>query len=104
MDPSNVNIMDDEISSMYNTNLLDVGTCGLHVINGAFKDGSVKSQWPIQNLLLSLYRLFKDTPARRDNFISVTASEKLPLKFCAHRWLGNVSVAERVVEIWPHIK
>ena len=84
------NIMDGEISRVYNQNLLDVGSCRLHVINGAFKDGSVKSRWLIQNLLLSLYRLFKDTPARQEDYISVTGSEKLPLKFCAHRCFKGI--------------
>ena len=51
-----------------------------------------------------MLRLFKDTPARREDYISVTASNQFPLKFCPHRWVENVQVAERAIEIWPHIK
>ena len=79
-------------------NLLDAGSCGLHVINGAFKDGSVKSRWPIQKLLLSLYRLLggrvlflpQDQISCHSHFV--------------HRDGSEISVAEHVVEIWPHIK
>ena len=38
------------------------------------------------------------------DYISVRASDHFPLKFCPHRWVKNVQVAERAIEIWPHIK
>ena len=43
-------------------------------------------------------------PARREDHISVTASDQFPLKFSPHRLIENVQVAERAIKIWPHVK
>jgi len=55
-------------------------------------------------MLRSAYQLFKDTPARRENYTSVTGSSTFPLKFVAHRWVENVPVLERVIDILPSLK
>jgi hypothetical protein len=109
MDGPNVNhkfkrVMDDSINTVFNHSLLDIESCGLHVVHGAFKDGAVASGWPVQKLLLGLYHLFKESPARRENYTKTTGSNMFPLKFCCHRWLENIPVAERAVEIWPNIQ
>ena len=36
--------------------LIMVGSCGLHVVHGSFRDGSDASTWPVQKLLQSLFR------------------------------------------------
>ena len=51
----------------------------------------------------SLYRLFTDSPARRDDFTAITSSEMFPLEYCKHRWLENVAVVRRATEMWPSI-
>ena len=50
-----------------------------------------------------VYWLFKDSPARREDYSKMTGSSVFPLKFCQHKWLENVSVAELALGIWPHI-
>ena len=57
--------------------------------------------WDIESFLRSAYQLFKDTPARREDYTSVTS---FPLKFVAHRWVENVPVLERVIDILPSLK
>ena len=47
--------------------------------------------------------LFKDSPARREDYTSVTGSTCFPLDFCRHRWLENVPVVERALEIIPFV-
>ena len=81
-----------------------VGSCGLHIMHGAFKDGSDASTWPIEKLLMSLYSLFKDAQARREDYMTATGSDKFALEFCPHCWAENVRVDERAIEIWPHVK
>ena len=49
------------------------------------------------------FLIIKDSPARREDYIKTTGSSVFPLKFCQHRWLENVSVAERALEVWPHM-
>ncbi|XP_070554389.1 uncharacterized protein [Ptychodera flava] len=110
MDGPNVNwkfhrLMQNKQTSTTDKSLLNVGSCGLHIVHGAFKDGAAASGWPIQDLLKSLYYLFKDTPARREDYFTATGSDVFPmkLKFCSHRWVENLPVSERAVQIWPNV-
>ena len=109
MDRPNVNWkfhreVQSKLTNETGKSLIMVGSCGLHIMYGAFNDGSDASTWPIQKLLVSLYMLFKDTPARREDYVTATGSHKFALKLCPHRWAENVRVAERAIEIWPHVK
>lgn len=84
-------------------NLIDIGSCGLHVIHGAFKTGANATGWKLDNLLRSLYYLFNESPARRADYTAITDSEIFPLQFCSTRWIEDVNVAQRAVEIWGNI-
>lgn len=83
--------------------LINIGSCGLHTVHNSFKKGVEDSGWGVEDVLKSLYYLFKESPARREDFFKVTEASKLPLKFCGHRWLENVPAAERALQIWPAI-
>ena len=48
-------------------------------------------------------KMFHDVPARREDFIQETGSEVFPLQFCQHRWVEDIKVANRNLQIWPHI-
>lgn len=39
--------------------LVNIGSCGLHVLHNAFKTGILATSWDISSLLSSLYYLFK---------------------------------------------
>lgn len=94
-------ILDD-----YNSQLLNIGSCGLHVVHNSFKTGAEKTEWGLSSLLSSLYYLFKDSPARREDFTTLTvkgSSTLFPLKFVSHRWLENVPVCERALEIMDQV-
>ena len=41
--------------------LIDIGTCGLHVVLGALQTGIKKSTWELDQLLKSLWWLFHNT-------------------------------------------
>ena len=83
--------------------LLNVGSCGFHVIHNSFRDGCSAAEWDVETFLSSVTWLFKDSPARREDYPSVTGSTSFPLDFCRHRWLENVPVVERAVEIIPFV-
>ena len=83
---------------------IDIGSCGLHTIHNAFRAGQQKSGWDLESFFTSLHWLFKDTPARREDFFELTGFEVFPLKFCACRWVENIAVAQRALFIWPHVK
>lgn len=89
-----------EIEKTYGNSALNIGSCGLHILNNAFKKANNTSDWNISLLLSSLYWYFKDCPARRQDFEKLSTKEgKFPLKFVNHRWLENVPATERALEI-----
>ena len=47
--------------------------------------------------------MFDKSPAKRENFAEITGTDVFPLQFCGHRWLEDKRVADRALEIWPHI-
>ena len=70
---------------------------------GAFKHGSERTEWELDTFFSSIFKLFKDTPATRDDYTHVTGSSVCAFKFCKHRWVENVPVAERALEMLPHL-
>jgi hypothetical protein len=110
MDGPNVNhkfyrdyVADRKVAEPDSPDLLDLGSCGLHVIHGAFKTGATVTGWKIDSLLRSLWYLFSDSPARRADYTASTGSEIFPLQFCSTRWIEDVIVGERVVAIWKDV-
>lgn len=84
--------------------LLDIGSCGLHVVHGAFQNGHKASGWKVNSFLRSIYTLFKDSPARRADYVEITGSSLFPKKFCQVRWVENAEAAHRAVDIFENIK
>ena len=83
--------------------LIDIGSCSLHVVHRAFRTGVQKTKWSIDGILRALYNLFNDSPAKREDYKTITGSDIFPLQFCGHRWLEDKKVAERAISIWPNI-
>ncbi|GBL87957.1 hypothetical protein AVEN_192112-1 [Araneus ventricosus] len=81
--------------------LLDLGSCELHTLHCAFKSSVQKTGWNIMPFLRAVYNLFKESPARRALFTSVTTSSVFPKKYCVVRWLQNAEVAQRAIELIP---
>ena len=84
--------------------LLDIGTCGLHSLRGSFKMGIEKSEWEMKYLMKVSFNILHDSPARLDDYESVTKSSTFVLLFCAVRGIEDVAVADRLIEVWPNIK
>lgn len=84
--------------------LIDIGSCGLHVLHGALQAGHRASGWSVNEFLRAIYGLFKDSPARRADFTAVTGSTTFPKKFCQVRWIENVNVANRALEVLSNVK
>ena len=95
-----------QIKTDFNNDLIDIGSCGLHILHGAFKTAIEKNKLfgELESLFSSVYWLFKDSPARRDDFEKITGSSCFPIKFCKHRWLANLPVAQRFLLVWENIK
>ena len=109
MDGPNLNwkmlglIVEDRNSNETYPDLLDVGSCSLHGVHGAYRTGIKQTGWGIDLLLKSLYSHLHETPARREDYTKMTGSEVFPFQFCGHRWLEDKRVAERAVEMWSSL-
>jgi len=97
-------ILDQKMTEDHSVSLLNVGSCGLHTVHNSFKAGAEATGWKVSSVLSSMYYLFKDSPARREDFTEITGSTRYPMKFVSHRWLENVSVATRAIEMWGAIQ
>ena len=63
----------------------------------------MKTKGGIDSMLKAIYSLFSESPAKREDFTVITGTDTFPLPFCGHRWLEDRQVAERALEIWPHL-
>ena len=70
--------------------LIDIGTCGLHVLHGWFKHAEERSELKLKKLLSSFY-------------ITDASANDYPLPFCAHRWVENERVAKKGRSVWDKI-
>lgn len=108
MDGPNVNwklfehLQQEHAEAFGGSQLIVVGSCGLHTLHNAFKGGF--SVWQLDKVLQALHTVFHNTPARREDFTTLTKSSVFPLPFCGHRWIENLPVVNRAIEIWPHIE
>ena len=65
--------------------LLDIGSCSLHVVHGGYKTAFDETGWQIGKILRSFGYLFKDSPARREELNNITGCQEFPLLFCSTR-------------------
>lgn len=93
-----------EISSNDDVEIIDIGSCSLHLVHGSYKTAHNKSNWHINKFLRSIYYLLKDHPSRRADYIYFSKSNKFPLKMCTIRWVENSNVIARAIEIVPNLK
>ena len=83
---------------------IDIGTCNLHTVHGAFETGATKSNWNLKKLLKGPYRILRDTPARREDYFNLNGCSKSPLPFVATGWVEDKGVSDRLIELWDNIK
>ena len=107
-DNPNVNIA---LENLINTemkkqggSLLQIGSCNIHVVHNAFKNGLTSSKWCIDGFCLDLYSWFKCSPARQEDFRSVIEEidavvEKTILYFAITRWVLLGKVVRRILRM-----
>ena len=57
---------------------MNIVSCGLRTICIAFKTGAENAKWNVMQTLKGTFQVF-DSPARRDDFESVTGTKVYPL-------------------------
>ena len=96
--------LSSDLHDEYGTTMPFLGSCGLHVLNGPLTTGHKTANCKVQVQLKSFFKHFKDSPARRVDYIDFTGCNQFPKKFCSVRWVENVEVCERAQEVFKHIK
>ncbi|KAK7866216.1 hypothetical protein R5R35_004043 [Gryllus longicercus] len=110
MDGPNVNLkllsdLNAELRTSFGgLQLLQLGSCSLHVVHNAFKTGMSKTSWEIVPFLRSSYNLFHDSPARRALYTEITGSTSFPDSFCGTRWVENANAAEKAAAILGNVR
>ena len=51
-----------------------MGSWGLQKVYGAFKTAMYATDWKLDKTLKAFYMLFSDTPARRENYITMSGT------------------------------
>ena len=74
--------------------LIDIGSCSLHIIHGAFKTGVESTDWVIKKTFKGCFTLIHNSPARRSDYISITGSTVFSLSFRSTKWVDGKKVTE----------
>ena len=87
MDGPNVNWDVLSLHSSYReknefSRLINIGSCGLHVLHGALQTGIMETDWEVSKVLHAMWKIFDESPARRDIYIRETGCDVFPLHFC----------------------
>ena len=102
MDGANVSWKTVEIMKEYQEHddpdghdLIQIGSCRLHVLRGAYEIARKATDWNLDKLLNGIYSVFKLSPLRREDYLKVNellescesknAAYLFPQKFCEHR-------------------
>ena len=76
--------------------ILEIGTCGLHAINGVFQTGVKGTWWELDWVLKAIWKLFKNSLARRDLYITLNRKDK-------QGGLKDESIASRAINVWKFV-
>ena len=79
--------MDREQSEL--SGLINIGSCGLHVLHGAFKTGVEAAGREIKKFLNEPFQ-----PARRSDYLKITGGTSYPKMIC---------VAETAIDVWDNV-
>ena len=57
---------------------IDIYCCSLYVVHGAFKSGIEATNWDLKKIMKAMWKIFDDSPARRDIYIKMFEVEEFP--------------------------
>ena len=80
--------------------MINIGSCSIHTVHGALKIALESTSWRIKQTLKGIWQKLHESPARRENFESVTGTNKHPLFFCSTRWVSSIC---KLVEFWEKL-
>ena len=88
-------LVDDALESGGFTRTLNIGSCTLHILHGAFGTGILYTKWELGKLMKAMFKILDESLARRDVYLGEGTSGKFPMEFCQTRWIEDEPVANR---------
>ena len=82
--------------------MIDIGSCGLHIIHGAFKTGIEVTGWALKSVLKGAHTVLHDTPARRADYFTVTGSDQYPFFLCNKVGRRHKTSREAFISVAKH--
>ena len=73
------------------------------MLHGALETGTMETDWEVSKVLHVMWKMFDESPTRRDNYIRETGCDIFPLHFCKIMRVEDEHVAERDIQIWGNI-
>ena len=61
--------------------IIYIGSCSLHVLHGVFKSGVKATDIFLNKIVKAVWKIFDDTPARRDIYIKICEADEFPLSY-----------------------
>ena len=65
-------ITKERSSTEHYSRLIDVGSCSLYTLHGAFRSDESKTKWGIDTLLKALHNMFDESLAKREDDTKIT--------------------------------
>lgn len=100
-------LLNEEMKAIRGKGLVDIGYCNIHMIHNAFQKGLQVLGFDASELIISIYRYFKDWPSRKEDFAICQNKKGLPnvsfLKHVSSRWLTIEPAAARLLEQWDAV-
>ena len=98
-------LINNKLEEHFKRQLVDTGSCQIHVAHNSFRKGIEAYGEAIENLCIDLFYFFKLSASRRDDYLAI--QQKLDLEeivFLRHvesRWLSLLPAVERVKSQLP---
>lgn len=91
-----------------NVQLLDIGSCNLHVVHNSFSKGLKAHGDKVADLITQTFNWFDGNPARREKFEAVCKQKEIQckslIKHVDARWLTLLPAAERFSYLLPALR
>ena len=64
-------LMSNHQEEKQHPNIINIGSCSLHIIHGALQRGINSQNWGLAKIFCAMHNLFKESPAWIDEFMKV---------------------------------
>ena len=94
-----------KLKQCFKRQLVNTGSCQLHVVHNTFRKGLESYGEDIENLCIDLFYFFKLSATRREDFLKIQQKldldEVVFLRHVESRWLSLLPAVERVKDQFP---